>query len=237
MYEQWMPGSGWSLSNVPLEGGKTVYELHENECLAMMQIGHILSRSGALPSLQGVPCLPEMYQQGTGGNFAVRIDPHSFVGTPQGGDKGNLGPEDFVIFQDVKWEDRTIFYSGSAGKYVSSDALLMCAAFQGDSEIRVWVHLHHPYMGAPHTLKMKYPVIQEENLQEFLGLVVTGARIINLIDHRLDKVPDGQADSVIFLCNSMSEVYDFIEAQVQHWALGENTHQEPVFIDPQTLIV
>lgn len=203
--KEWLPG--WKAVELPIsDNAKTLLcDLYRRECEAMIEIGRKLFGQGVLPEFKGVGNgkIPQSYLNGTGGNFAVR-NGREFIVTGAGTHKGRLTISDFTIVELVLWREKNLYFQSFGCRKPSTDSLLVAMALEVNPAITVWLHFHCP-VDTPHRLCLSYPALQESDWFFFRTMLNSGARVINLIDHDLCRIPNGEPDSVIILGKNLEE--------------------------------
>ena len=127
--------------------------------------------------------------------------------TGAGTHKGRLGISDFAVVDRVLWEAREVHFYRFGDRPPSTDSLLVAMAFEMDTVISAWIHVHCA-VDTPHSLKLNYPAIQKIDWSSLRAMVESGARVINLIDHDVSKSANQKLDSVIILGENIEEAVE-----------------------------
>lgn len=195
----WIPKSSWtvvienSLDDIP------VRERYTRECESIQRKGKRLFELGLLPEFVGTVA-PTAFQGGTGGNFAIRKPgSHQWIVTAKGSHKGHLRETDFVEVVSVDWKNKKIHICRDTETTLpSTDSLLVAMVFENNPEIHSWVHFHAT-VETTYVIRLPYPTFEPTDRKALSDLVHQGARVINMIDHDLRKIPNGTTDSTIIV--------------------------------------
>ena len=217
--EPWLPG--WELDKILNE---TPYHYYPEECLWLRDMGCRLFGLGAIRSYEGLE-VPERYRAGTSGNLAVEIaraapGTCAFITTPQGGNKGELDPEQCVAVIETSWPDPEkglpgiMYYMALEDFRPSSDATVMGRAFEamdemGEAEpnpVAAYAHFHRVISASDGQVEIPYPATIPSDWSAFDKALRRGWRRFNLIGHTSKPGEPKRPDAAIVLGRSMEEV-------------------------------